>query len=96
MNKKATLNHLARLKAGAVTLLMFFLLFSSEILAQINYSQNWNAGSIASWTNSTSTWSNWSVTSSQVCEGSGMARKNIYSNSTAGIFTSPNVGQSIS
>lgn len=95
MNKKATLNHLARLKAGAVTLLMFFLLFSSEILAQINYSQNWNAGSIASWTNSTSTWSNWSVTSSQVCEGSGMARKNIYSNSTAGIFTSPNVGQSI-
>jgi len=78
-----------------MTLLMFFLLFSSELLAQINYSQNWNASSIAGWTNSSSAWSNWSVASSQVCEGAGMARKNIYTTTTAGIFTSPNVGQSI-
>lgn len=95
MNKKATFNYFAGWKSGAITLLTFLLLFSSEALAQINYSQNWNAGSIASWTNSSSAWSNWSVTSSQVCEGAGMARKNIYSSSTAGIFTSPNVGQSI-
>ncbi len=95
MNKKATLTRLASLKSGATMLLVLFLLFSSDILAQINYTQNWNAGSIAGWTNSSSSWSNWSVTSSQVCEGSGMARKNIYTTSTAGNFTSPNVGQSI-
>jgi hypothetical protein len=81
MNKKATLTCLASLKSGAIMLLMYFLLFSSDILAQINYSQNWNAGSIASWTNSSSAWSNWSVSNSQVCEGAGMARKNIYSSS---------------
>ena len=89
MNKKATLNHLARLKAGTMTLLMFFLLFTSELLAQINYSQNWNAGSIAGWS------TNWFHNTTQTCEGSGMVRKNIYWSGSAGALLSPNVGQSI-
>ena len=89
MNKKATLNHLARLKAGTMTLLMFFLLFSSELLAQINYTQNWNAGSIAGWS------TNWFHNTTQTCEGSGMVRNNIYWSGSAGALLSPNVGQSI-
>ena len=91
MNKIATLNHLARLKAGTMTLLMFFLLFSSELLAQINYSQGWNtAWSTASWS------TNWSQTTSLPCEGSGAVRKNIFSAGTAGAFLSPDLGATAS
>lgn len=89
MNIKATQKALASFKASTLTVLALFLLFSSEILAQINYSQNWNAGSIAGWS------SNWSHNTTQTCEGSGMVRRNIYWPASAGAFQSPNVGQSI-
>ncbi len=91
MNKKATLTHLASLKSGATMVLMLFLLFSSEILAQINYSQNWNAGSsMAGWS------TNWSTTTSLPCEGNRAVRRNIYSASTAGAFLSPDLGATAS
>jgi hypothetical protein len=89
MNNKTTFNVLARMKSSATLMLTLFLLLSSGLLAQINYSQNWNSGNISGWS------TNWSVTSSQTCEGTGMARKNIYSNGTSGAFVSPNVGVSI-
>ncbi len=89
MNKKTTFNVLARMKSSATIMLTLFLLLSSGLLAQINYSQNWNSGNISGWS------TNWSVTSSQTCEGTGMVRRNIYTTGTAGAFVSPNVGVSI-
>ena len=96
MNKKTTFNVLARMKSSATLLLTLFLLLSSGLLAQINYSQNWNAGSIAGWTSVMgSPWNSFSHTTSLACEGSGAARTNIYTTGTAGAFISPSVGQSI-
>jgi hypothetical protein len=97
MNKKTTFNVLARMKSSATLMLTLFLLLSSGLLAQINYSQNFNAGSLSGWTSEMgATWSSpWAHTTTQVCEGSGAARANIYTSSTAGSFISPNAGQSI-
>ena len=50
MNKKTTFNVLARMKSSATLMLTLFLLLSSGLLAQINYSQNFNAGSLSGWT----------------------------------------------
>lgn len=97
MNNKTTFNVLARMKSSATLMLTLFLLLSSGLLAQINYSQNFNAGSLSGWTSAMGgTWSSpWSHTTSLVCEGSGAARVNIYTPTTAGSFISPNAGQSI-
>ena len=94
MNKKTTFNVLARMKSSATLMLTLFLLLSSGLLAQINYSQNFNAGSLSGWTSAMgATWSStWAHTTSLVCEGSGAARVNIYTPTTAGSFISPNAG----
>ena len=88
MNKIATLTRLASLKSGAIMLLMFFLLFSSELLAQINYTQNWNTpSSLQGWS------SPWANTSSNPCEGSRSVRYNVWQPGSYS-FLSPNLGAS--
>jgi hypothetical protein len=89
MNKIATLNVVSRFKVVVFSIVSFLSLFSSDLLAQINYTQNWNSGLISGWS------TNWSTTTSLTCEGANAVRRNIYSSGTAGAFLSPDLGVNV-
>ena len=87
MNNIATQNVVSRFKVVVFSILSFLSLFSSDLLAQINYTQNWNS------VNNSAGWSGWSSTTNAPCEGTRSIRRNVYFTATWETI-SPNLGAS--